>query len=82
MSKKTWSSSEAKAQLDAIIHAAAKGEPQRIRSADGQEVIVISKRYFDETTPKLKMALLTGEKPGQAGDALDDTLKGSQKKSR
>lgn len=82
MSNKTWSSSDAKAQLDALIDAAAKGEPQRIRSADGQEVVVISKRYFDETIPKLKMALLTGEKTGQAGDVLDDTLKGSQKQGR
>jgi len=65
-------------QLDALVEAAANGEPQRIRTDDGKEVVVISKRYFDETIPQLKMALLTGEKTGQAGDALDDTLKGSQ----
>jgi len=78
MSAKVWSASDAKVQLDALVEAAANGEPQRIRTDDGKEVVVISKRYFDETIPQLKMALLTGEKTGQAGDALDDTLKGSQ----
>ncbi len=77
MSAKVWSSNDAKVQFDALVEAAAKGEPQHVRMRDGTEVIVLSKEQFDRSVSSLKMALLTSN-AGQAGDALDDETKGSQ----
>ncbi len=76
MATKTWSANDAKVQFDALMEAAAKGEPQVIKTDDGREVLVVAKSVLDSLEPSLKMALLTGG-AGQAGDALDDTLKGS-----
>ncbi|MCW0234739.1 MAG: type II toxin-antitoxin system prevent-host-death family antitoxin [Ferrovibrio sp.] len=78
MSTKIWRASDAKVQFADLIKAAADGEPQRIRSEDGSDVVLISKTHFDQIAPSLKITLLTGERPGLAGDALDDEIKGSQ----
>lgn len=77
MATKIWSASDAKVQFDALTNAAANGDPQVIKTDDGREVVVVAKSVLDSIEPSLKMALLTGG-AGQAGDALDDKIKGSQ----
>jgi hypothetical protein len=77
VSAKVWSSNDAKVQFDALVEAAAKGEPQHVRMPNGTEVIVLSKEQFYRSVSSLKMALLTGG-AGHAGDALDDEVKDSQ----
>ena len=53
-----WQASEARHHFSDVVEAAAAGAPQFVRRRDGQEVVVVSKEYFERTRPTLKDHLL------------------------
>jgi prevent-host-death family protein len=65
----TWQAAQARAHFAEVVEAAVEGKPQFIRRRDGQEVVLVSRDYFDRTKMNLKTYLLTA---GYADDAPDD----------
>jgi prevent-host-death family protein len=69
----TWQAANARHHFSQLIDAAVGGRPQFIRRRDGQEVVVISKEYYDRTKPTLKSVLLS-HRFGERGDVLNQAL--------
>lgn len=53
-----WHASDARHRFSEVVDAAAAGTPQFVRRRDGQEVVVVSRDYFERTRPTLKSVLL------------------------
>ncbi len=53
-----WHASDARHRFSEVVDAATSGTPQFVRRRDGQEVVVVSKEYFERTRPTLKSVLL------------------------
>ncbi len=53
-----WQAAEARHRFSEVIDAAAAGAPQFVHRRDGQEVVVVSREYFERTRPTLKSVLL------------------------
>ncbi|HSU06304.1 MAG TPA: type II toxin-antitoxin system prevent-host-death family antitoxin [Acetobacteraceae bacterium] len=69
----SWQAAAARHRFSELVDAAVEGRPQFVRRRDGQEVVLVSKAYFDQTRPNLKSVLLSC-RFGQRGDAFDRAL--------
>ena len=70
----SWQSARARNHFSEIVDAAIEGRPQFIRRRDGNEVVVVSRRYFDKTKPNLKTYLLGAGYVDDMVDAFDTAL--------
>jgi prevent-host-death family protein len=51
MSDDVWQAAEARHRFSELVDAAVEGHPQFVRRRDGQEVVVVSRDYFEQTKP-------------------------------
>lgn len=73
-----WLASDARHRFSEVVDAAAGGTPQFVRRRDGQEVVVVSKEYFERTRPTLKSVLLNfGFEHGDG--SFDEALREARK---
>jgi PHD/YefM family antitoxin component YafN of YafNO toxin-antitoxin module len=68
-----WQAAMARHRFSELVDAAVEGRPQFVRRRDGQEVVVVSKEYYEQTKPDLKSVLLSF-RFGEKGDAFDTAL--------
>lgn len=68
-----WQAALARHRFSELVDAAVAGRPQFVRRRDGQEVVVLSKEYYERTGPDLKSVLLS-YRFGERGDAFDAAL--------
>jgi prevent-host-death family protein len=71
-----WQASAARSRLGDIIDEAVAGRPQVIQRRDGNQVVVVSRDYYERTKPTLKSYLLTAGFSGPGEDAFDEAMKG------
>jgi prevent-host-death family protein len=69
-----WQAAEARHNFTRLVDAAVKGDPQFVARRDGQEVVVVSRAYFEKTRPNLKTYLLAEGVAGEEEDAFDRAL--------
>jgi prevent-host-death family protein len=69
-----WQASDARHNFTRLVDAAVKGDPQFVTRRDWQEVVVVSRAYFEKTRPMLKHYLLAEGVAGEAEDAFDRAL--------
>lgn len=74
-----WQAARARNHFSEIVDAAIEGRPQFIRRRDGNEVVVVSRRYFDRTKPNLKDYLLGAGYAEHLVDAFDTALAEARK---
>jgi prevent-host-death family protein len=70
-----WQAAQARSHFSEIVDAAVEGRPQFIRRRDGNEVVVVSRDYFDSTKMDLKTYLLTAGYAGDEPDAFDEAMR-------
>jgi prevent-host-death family protein len=69
-----WQAAEARHNFTRLVDAAVKGDPQFVTRRDGQEVVVVSRAYFEKTRPTLKSYLMAEGVAGEDEDAFDRAL--------
>jgi PHD/YefM family antitoxin component YafN of YafNO toxin-antitoxin module len=62
-----WQFTKARANLSDVFDRAL-AEPQVIRHRNGDEVVIVSRKYFEDTKPTLKHALLASRGSGEQDD--------------
>ncbi len=70
----SWQAAQARAHFSDIVDAAIEGRPQFVRRRDGNEVVLVSRDYFDRMKLNLKTYLLTAGFAGNQSDAFDAAL--------
>jgi prevent-host-death family protein len=68
-----WQATKARGAFAEIIEAAVAGTPQLIRCRDGNEVVVVSRDYFEANKPNSHNYLLTSGY-AEEHDEFDDAL--------
>ena len=68
-----WQAAVARHRFSELVDAAVEGRPQFVRRRDGQEIVVVSKEYYERTRPDLKSVLLS-YRFGERGDTFDAAL--------
>ena len=76
----SWQAAQARHHFTKIVDAAVAGKPQYIRRRDGQEVVLVSKDYFDRTKANLKTYLLSAGYAEEGDDEFDIALSGVRSK--
>jgi prevent-host-death family protein len=69
-----WQAAQARAHFAELVEAAVEGKPQFIRRRDGNEVVLVSRAYFDQTKMNLKDYLLNAGYAGEEPDAFDEAM--------
>lgn len=74
----TWPASIARTKFADIFDGAMAGQPQFATHRDGSEVVVVSRRYFEDTRPNVKTFLLRSgyEGKGEGEAEFDDIMQG------
>jgi prevent-host-death family protein len=70
-----WQAAQARAHFAEVVDAAVEGKPQFIRRRDGNEVVLVSRAYFDRTKVNLKDYLLSAGYAGDEPDAFDEAMR-------
>jgi prevent-host-death family protein len=68
-----WRAAQARAHFAELVDAAVEGKPQFIRRRDGNEVVLVSRDYFDRTKMNLKDYLLSAGYADEP-DAFDKAM--------
>jgi len=75
MKPKTWHLADAREKLDELVAAAADGDTQTILTSSGQEVFVVSRKYFEESRSLPTGTVLNRPPSDSQEDAFDNTMK-------
>src|SRR3981189_1616082 len=70
-----WQAAQARAHFAELVAAAGGGKPQFTRRRDGNEVVLVSRAYFDRTKMSLKDYLLSAGYAGEEPDAFDEAMR-------
>src|SRR3981189_1260822 len=76
-----WQPAPAGAHFAELVPAAVEGKPQFIRRRDGNEVVLVSRAYFDRTKMSLKDYLPCAQIAGYASDTFDERMRPQRRRS-
>ncbi len=75
VAERVWQAGSARESLADIIEGAIAGTPQVVQRGDGQEVVVVSRDYYERTRPSLKDRILALAYAGDEEDAFDRAMR-------
>jgi PHD/YefM family antitoxin component YafN of YafNO toxin-antitoxin module len=75
VAERVWPAGNARESLADIIEGAIAGTPQVVQRNDGEEVVVVSRDYYECTRPSLKAHLLAGGYADDSEDAFDGAIR-------